>query len=121
MWPNTEWCRCGQIQSGVGVAKFHLLHFSLLCYPSNMQKPNSCKMADLNNVYCIRDIENDLAVIASSDPQLVCSSDKTFQQYWYKKFPDGANDECVLIITAAISCTTEGESRDRGDYLWKQG
>ena len=97
----------------------------IVLYLFNVQKQNTSK---IDHLYCIEDIENELVVTASkgSGGSQLCSSDKMFQQYWYKKFPDNTSDKYFLIVAltdgklCAISCTTEGESRDRSDYLWKE-
>lgn len=100
----------------------------LFCILSNVQEPNSFKTDGL--VYFIKDTKNELVVNAPqniSNPQLVCSRDNRFQEYW-NKLQNGDN---FLIATASstasscgklrvISCTMEGESGNKNHYLWKK-
>ena len=97
-----------------------------MLYLFNVQKQNTSKSDHLNSS---EDIKNELVVTASKGSggsQLVCSSSKLFQEYGYKKFPVNTSDKYFLIVNStdgklrAISCTTEEESRDRSDYLWKE-
>ena len=97
-----------------------------MLYLFNVQKQNTSKSDHLNSS---EDIKNELVVTASKGSggsQLVCSSSKLFQKYGYKKFPVNTCDKYFLIVNStdgklcAISCTTEGKSRDRSDYLWKE-
>ena len=108
------------------MAKFLFCTVIIVLYLFNVQKLNTSK---IDHFYSIEDIENELVVTASKGSggfQLVCSSNKLFREYWYKKFPDNTSDKYFLIVAStdgilcAISCTTEGESRDRSDYLWKE-